>query len=141
MFLRWASTKYSNTLGVVLMSIRLESKLRLISITISDAGFFFYSRYLILIWLFYRTKIFIKFPKTLFKTEDLLEKRKHELGGSDKWLTLDIIKLLIIASYILLLLLYYTDLFNFQLPKSLHSGVAIFNRKNIGSWEKQVRHC
>ncbi len=29
---------------------------------------------------FYRTKIFIKFPQTLFKIEDMLERRKHELG-------------------------------------------------------------
>ena len=28
----------------------------------------------------YRTKIFIRFPKTLFDTEDLLQKRKHEIG-------------------------------------------------------------
>lgn len=27
-----------------------------------------------------RTKIFIRFPKTLFDTEDLLQKRKHEIG-------------------------------------------------------------
>lgn len=35
--------------------------------------FFFFS---------YRTKIFIRFPKTLFATEDALEVRKHSLGMS-----------------------------------------------------------
>jgi myosin-1 len=35
----------------------------------------------------YRTKIFIRFPKTLFDTEDLLQKRKHEIATviSAKW--------------------------------------------------------
>lgn len=27
-----------------------------------------------------RTKIFIRFPETLFNTEDLYQQRKHELG-------------------------------------------------------------
>ena len=27
-----------------------------------------------------RTKVFIRFPKTLFDTEDLFQKKKHELG-------------------------------------------------------------
>lgn len=30
--------------------------------------------------LFFRTKIFIRFPKTLFATEDAFEFRKHLLG-------------------------------------------------------------
>lgn len=39
-------------------------------------------RQLSFFFLSYRTKIFIRFPKTLFATEDALEVRKHSLGTS-----------------------------------------------------------
>lgn len=32
-----------------------------------------------------RSKIFIRFPKTLFATEDALEHRKHGLGEIFRW--------------------------------------------------------
>lgn len=35
----------------------------------------------------YRSKIFIRFPKTLFSTEDALETRKHSLGKTQGIMT------------------------------------------------------
>ena len=34
----------------------------------------------------YRTKIFIRHPKTLYATEDAFERCKHELGERESWL-------------------------------------------------------
>lgn len=37
---------------------------------------------LILLTEFFRSKIFIRFPATLFNTEDLYQQKKHDLGES-----------------------------------------------------------
>lgn len=55
-------------------------------------------------FVFLRTKIFIRFPKTLFATEDALEVRKHSIGLSillscSKFTIFILVKLVLVVFY------------------------------------------
>lgn len=74
---------------------------------------------------FYRTKIFIRFPKTLFATEDALEVRKHSLGMSHIQMHILSNWMVCCAPQLPQSVLYA------QLPNCSHPGKATVKKPNI----------